>query len=116
MSVGAEASRTSIIKPYRRGSAGNTVPTMAVMKYASVAIALGFERDAIFSVSDPRTARLTKIFGVTLHQIGEVISYHGQRAPFRMDVGEMLATVPDDMRRTIACLAAVVTRLRHRAR
>jgi N-acyl-L-homoserine lactone synthetase len=112
----AEASRTSIIKRYRRGSSANTVPTMAVMKYASVAIALAFERNVIFSVSDPRTARLTRIFGVPLHQIGPVINFHGERAPFRMDVGEMLASTPDDMRRTIATLAAIVTRLRRGAR
>lgn len=105
----AEASRTSIIQAYRHGGSAN-VPTIKVMKYASVALALAFDRVAIYSVSDPRTARLMRLFGVTLTQIGGVFNFHGKRAPYRMDVDEMLATVPDDMRRTITFLAGRVKR------
>jgi N-acyl-L-homoserine lactone synthetase len=106
----AEASRTSIIPAYRHGGSAG-VPTIKVMKYASVALALAFGRSAIFSVSDPRTARLMRLFGVKLTQIGGVFDYHGDRAPYRMDVDEMLASSPDDMRRTITHLAGYVTRL-----
>jgi hypothetical protein len=66
---------------------------MVAIKYASIALAVALERTVLFTVSDPRTARLTRRMGFELHQVGQFVDFHGRRGIFRIDVAEVMASV-----------------------
>jgi len=91
----AEVSRTTVAARYRWGSESNEVPALMGIKFASLALAAAIERDTIFSVSDPRTARLVRRAGIDCHRIGPVFQYHGSRTIYRLDMPATRATVRD---------------------
>jgi N-acyl-L-homoserine lactone synthetase len=90
----AEVSRTSIAQPYRWGRTGSAMPAMVAIQYASLALAIAFGRQTVFSFSDPRTARLTRRLGLVLRTIGAAIQLHGERLPYRIDMREVLSAIP----------------------
>jgi N-acyl amino acid synthase of PEP-CTERM/exosortase system len=97
-----EVSRSTIAPKYRWGGmAATSIPTMVAIKYASVALAVALDRRTLFSISDPRTARLTRRLGFMLRQVGGPIEFHGKRALFSIDVAEVRQSVPADMRETV---------------
>jgi N-acyl-L-homoserine lactone synthetase len=102
----AEVSRSTIAPKYRWGSSATPLPAMVAIKYASIALALALKRRTLFSFSDPRTARLTRRLGFNLHQVGHAVEFHGTRAAFRIDIAEVLASVPPVMQDTLARLVA----------
>jgi N-acyl-L-homoserine lactone synthetase len=102
----AEVSRSTIAPKYRWGGSATSLPTMVAIKYASIALAVALDRRTLFSISDPRTARLTRRLGFTFHQVGAPFDFHGRRALFRIDVAEVLDSVPPDMRETLSRLIA----------
>lgn len=89
----AEVSRLTIAPRYRWGSAKTSLPAMVGITYASIALAVALERTVLFTVSDPRTARLTRRMGFELHQVGQFVDCHGRRGIFRIDVAEVMASV-----------------------
>jgi N-acyl-L-homoserine lactone synthetase len=93
----SEVSRSTIAPGYRWGSGSAAVPALVGIKYASVALAVALDRRTLFSFSDLRTARLTRRIGIRLDRIGEPVAFHGRRAPFRMDVAQLLRSVPEAM-------------------
>ena len=106
----AEVSRSTIAPKYRWGSSATSLPAMVAIKYASIALAVALARNTLFSFSDPRTARLTRRLGFRLHQVGPLLDFHGLRAPFRIDVAEVLQSVPSDMQEN---LTQLITGARH---
>lgn len=102
----AEVSRSTIAPKYRWGSSATSMPAMVAIKYASIALAVALDRSTLFSFSDPRTARLTRRLGFNLHQIGAPLDFHGLRAPFRIDVAEVLQSVPAGMQQNLNHLIA----------
>jgi len=102
----AEVSRSTIGPKYRWGSSETSLPAMVAIKYASIALAVALDRRTLFSISDPRTARLTRRLGFKLHQVGAPIEFHGLRALFRIDVAEVLQSVPSGMQRSLSQLIA----------
>jgi len=103
----AEVSRSTIAPKYRWGGTGATsMPTMAAIKYASVALAVAFGRRSLFSISDLRTARLTRRLGFMLHRVSEPFEFHGKRALFSIDVAEVRRSVPSEMKETLDQLIA----------
>lgn len=99
--VWAEVSRTTIAPAYRWGAQAAAEPTMRAIKHASIALAAAAGRTTLFSVSDPRTARLVRRMGVVCHRIGDLVDYHGVRALYRMDMCEIADSVPPDLRETL---------------
>ena len=90
----AEASRLTIAPAYRCGSARTAPSALLAVSYATLALALALDRTELFTVSDPRTARLTRRIGVSMHQVGGLVDFHGIRAVFRIDLHEVLSSVP----------------------
>ena len=105
----AEASRLAIAPPYRWGSAKTSIPALIAVSYASLALALALDRSVVFTISDPRTARLTRRMRFSMRQVGQLVDFHGARAVFQIEVAEVLASVP-------GCWQALVTRLTEDAR
>jgi N-acyl amino acid synthase of PEP-CTERM/exosortase system len=101
-----EVSRSTIAPAYRWGSSSTSMPALVGIKYASVALAVALQRQTLFSFSDVRTARLTRRIGICLGRIGEPVAFHGYRAPFRMDVAQVLRSVPDAMAASLHDLVA----------
>ena len=100
----AEVSRTTVAPKYRWGSAATPMPTLMAVKYASIALAVAFERTTLFSMSEPRMARLIRRLGFPMIQVGSAVEFYGLRAPFRMDVAAMLHSVPNHDRETLGRL------------
>jgi len=107
----AEVSRSTIAPRFRWGASGTALPALVAIKYASIALAVAFHRSTLFSFSDPRTARLTRRLGFRLHQVGELVDFHGPRAPFRIELAELLRSVPPDMQETLSHLIVGAARL-----
>lgn len=93
-STWAEVSRTTIAPEYRWGATTAPVPAMFAIKYASIALAAAAGRGSLFSVSDPRTARLVRRMGVRCRPLNRIVDYHGPRALYLMDMLEIGKTVP----------------------
>lgn len=109
----AEVSRTTIAPQYRWGARDNPTPAMRAIKHASIALATAAARSTLFSVSDPRTARLVRRMGFHCHRIGDLVQYHGPRALYRMDMDDIQKSVPLGSREELVALterARVVTR------
>lgn len=102
----AEVSRSTIAPHYRWGAGTSRMPAMLAIKYASLALARALGRDTLFSVSDVRTARLTRRMGFRLQQIGDVFEYHGPRALFRIDMCDVQRSVPAHMHDVVQALTA----------
>jgi N-acyl-L-homoserine lactone synthetase len=102
----AEVSRSTVAPHYRWGARLATMPAMRAIKHASIALAAAFGRSILFSVSDIRTARLTRRMGFPLHQIGDAFEYHGPRAPFKIDMTEVRESVPLFLRDGLNALVA----------
>lgn len=90
----AEASRLVIAPAYRWGSARSSMPAMVAVSYATLALALAVERSVLFTMSDPRTARLTRRMGISMRQVGQVVEFHGRRGIFQIDLALVLAGTP----------------------
>jgi N-acyl-L-homoserine lactone synthetase len=90
----AEASRLTIARDYRWGSARTPMPAIVAVSYASLALALALDRTELFTISDPRTARLTRRIGIAMRQVGAVIDFHGMRAVFEIELAQVLGAVP----------------------
>lgn len=104
-SAWAEVSRTTIAPIYRWGARASTAPTMRAIKHASIALAAAVGLDTLFSVSDPRTARLIRRLGFPCHQFGRLVHHHGPRALYRMDMREIRESVPAESRQALEALA-----------
>lgn len=98
----AEASRLTIAPPYRYGAEFGSLGAMTAVTYATLAIAIALGRTTLYTLSDVRTARLTRRIGVTMHQVGSVVEFHGQRATFRIDIDEVLGSLPDRWRPAVS--------------
>jgi N-acyl-L-homoserine lactone synthetase len=103
-STWAEASRLTIAPAYRWGSARTSTPAMAAVSYASLALAIALDRTVVFTISDPRTARLTRRMGFPMHQVGQLVDFHGARAVFRIELAEVWSSVPSAWRPFVARL------------
>lgn len=90
----AEASRLTIARDYRWGSARTALPAIVAVSYASLALALALGRTVLFTISDPRTARLTRRIGISMRQVGSVVDFHGRRAVFEIELAQVLGAVP----------------------
>jgi N-acyl-L-homoserine lactone synthetase len=112
----AEASRTTVAKKYRWGSARTEMPGMVPIKYGSLALAIAFGRSTLFSLSEPRTGRLIRKLGFPMVQIGAPIEFHGTRAPFAMRVVEMEDSVPASDRPIVDALILEALQLAAQAR
>lgn len=100
----AEVSRLTIAPEYRHGSAGAPLRAMETVTYATLALAIALDRAVLFSMSDVRTARLSRRMGVVMHQIGAETDFHGLRATFRIDVHDVAAGIPPPWRPMVARL------------
>lgn len=100
-----EVSRTTIAPAYR-GHGRDGISAMHAIKYASLALAIATARYTLFSLSDPRTARLCRLIGTPLHQIGGPVEHHGTRTPFRIDIREVLAHIANAQQHVVDALAA----------
>jgi N-acyl-L-homoserine lactone synthetase len=100
----AEASRLAIAPPYRWGSSATALPAIVAITYASLALAVALNRTSVFTISDPRTARLTRRMGFAMYQVGQPVEFHGRRAIFRIDVADVVASIPTDVRWTVVRL------------
>jgi len=94
----AEASRLTIAPAYRSGSARRCQPAMLAIVYASLALAVALDRTTLFTLSDPRTARLTRRVGIDMRQVGQLVDFHGTRGIFRIDIADVLAGVSAEWR------------------
>jgi N-acyl-L-homoserine lactone synthetase len=101
----AEVSRLTIAPAFRQGHSA-AKPAMRAITYASLALAVAIDRRVLFSLSDPRTSVLSRRLGFEMHQVGELVDFHGPRAVFRIDVDEVVASVPADWRSTLDRLVA----------
>jgi N-acyl-L-homoserine lactone synthetase len=105
--IWAEVSRTTIAAKYRWGGAATSaLPAMRAITYASLALAIALNCRMLFSISDSRTARLTRRLGFTLHRVAGPFDFHGIRELFGIDVDEVLRTVPHSKQDTLECLTA----------
>lgn len=95
-SAWAEVSRTTIAPGHRWGATAAQIPAMFAIKYASIALAAAAGRGSLFSVSDPRTARLVRRMGVRCKPLDRIVDYHGPRALYLMDMQEIAKTVPPE--------------------
>jgi N-acyl amino acid synthase of PEP-CTERM/exosortase system len=100
----AEVSRTTIAARYRWGSRACATPAMRAIKHASIAVATATGLDTLFSVSDPRTARLVRRLGFPCHRFGGLVQHHGPRALYRMEMREIRESVPQESRRALCGL------------
>ena len=100
----AEASRLTIAPAYRWGSAGTSTPAMVAVSYASLALAIALDRTVLFTISDPRTARLTRRMGFSMRQVGQLVDFHGARAVFQIELAEVLSSVPAEWQPLVARL------------
>lgn len=69
-------------------------PFIAIGLYlcaANITIAKGI--DHIYVMMEPRLARSLRFVGIPFTQIGPVVEYHGQRAPFHIDPRVLLQTL-----------------------
>lgn len=105
----AEASRLTIAPPFR-GGRDTSRHSFRAVSYASLALAVALDRRLLFTLSDPRTPRLTQRLGFEMHQVGEVVDFHGPRAVFRIDIPEVVASVPDAARREVQRLVELARR------
>ena len=94
----AEVSRTTVAPKYRWGGSAAALPAIVVMKYASIALSIAFGRSALFSLSEPAIVRLIRRLGFEMVQVGALVEFHGRRAPFRMDVDDIVRSVRDNDR------------------
>jgi N-acyl-L-homoserine lactone synthetase len=106
----AEASRLTIAPPYRAGSSRRGQPAMLAISYASLALAVALGRRTLFTISDPRTARLTRRIGIEMRQVGQLVDFHGTRGIFRIDIADVLAGVPAEWRDTVDLLVGSARR------
>lgn len=61
-------------------------PLLAVGLFLAATAMVGLTgRHHVFAMMEPRLARLLARSGLAFDQVGEVIEYHGQRAPFYID-------------------------------
>lgn len=100
----AEASRLTIA-PAFRGWRDASRHSFRAVSYASLALAMALGRRTLFTLSDPRTPRLTHRLGFEMHQVGAVVDFYGPRAVYRIDIPEVVASVPDAARREVQRLA-----------
>lgn len=107
----AEASRLAIAPAYRWGSASTSLPAMVAVSYATLALALALGRSTVFTMSDPRTARLTRRMGIAMHQVGQLVDFHGRRGIFRIDLAQVLASTPVEYRPLVERLIDYARRL-----
>src|SRR5689334_18448857 len=84
----AKVSRITIAREFR-----GSRDVLDTMKRATAALAQALRREALYSVSEPRMARLTSQRGVPMHRISPNFEYHGTRAAFRIDLDELLPSL-----------------------
>lgn len=65
------------------------------------------------AMMEPRLARLLRRFGLPAKQVGDVIDYHGPRAPFLLDPEEMFAAVNPDLYKLVLALDQQMSRNAH---
>ena len=83
---------------------------MLAISYASLALAVALGRRTLFTISDPRTARLTRRIGIEMRQVGQLVDFHGTRGIFRIDIADVLAGVPAEWRDTVDLLVGSARR------
>jgi len=62
---------------------------------ASVGIAAGL--DSVFAMMEPRLARHLRLTGIQFRQVGEVLDYHGPRAPFHITRDELFKSLRPEL-------------------
>lgn len=107
----AEASRLTIAPDYRLGARLAARDAMRTIVYATLAGALALRRAMLFTLSDVRTARLTRLARVTMHQVGAIVPFHGDRATYRIDIAETEATLRARWRRDVERMVAAAARV-----
>lgn len=65
------------------------------------------------AMMEPRLARLLRRFGLPAKQVGDVIDYHGPRAPFLLDPEAMFAAVNPDLYKLVLALDQQMSRNAH---
>lgn len=63
-------------------------------------------RPYCFAMMEPFLPRLLRRSGLIVHRIGEDIEYHGQRAPYFFETGEIMKGMPDELRAFYAVIYA----------
>lgn len=86
------------------------IPVGLYLAATSVAMEIGL--DDVFAMMEPRLSRHLRRYGFPSHQIGEVVEYHGKRAPFQIfreavlsglntDIFELLQVIRSDIKRSL---------------
>lgn len=101
----AEASRLTIARPFRCGR-GLPLSALLGISYATAALAAAADRQALFTVSDPRMSALTRRMGFELRRVGEFVAFHGRRAVYQIDVEEVLHSVRPEWQDAVRGLVA----------
>jgi len=74
------------------------MPAIVAVSQATLALALALDRTVVFTMSDPRTALLTRRIGIEMHQVGRLVDFRGQRGIFRIDLADVLASLRTEWR------------------
>ncbi|MBV5310287.1 PEP-CTERM/exosortase system-associated acyltransferase [Chromatium okenii] len=75
-----------------------TFPLLSLaLFYASAAMMTFVQRQHVFVMIEPRLARRAITLKLPFVQTGNVVDYHGQRAPYYVSVQQVIDNVPEDM-------------------
>ncbi|GHE21830.1 PEP-CTERM/exosortase system-associated acyltransferase [Halomonas urumqiensis] len=73
----------------------NPIPVGLSLFFAATAVVGMAQRQHVFAMMEPRFARLLKMSGLAFERIGELIDYHGPRAPFYIDQHQAERYLPE---------------------
>ncbi len=103
----AEVSRLAVVYPERPNSSRPKETDREVFRHmafigfglylAAVGIVIDRGLDNVFAMMEPRLTRLLKRYGIMFQQVGEVIDYHGKRAPFHVTRGNLIENLSPEM-------------------
>ena len=80
-------------------------PHIALGLYLGAAsIGLGEGLESVFAMMEPRLARHLRMTGIRFRQVGEVIEYHGPRAPFHIDRAGLLGRLRPELRELLEAI------------
>jgi len=75
------------------------VPVSLFLAAASISVASGCHHN--IAMMEPRLARMTRRFGLPFRQIGDLIDYHGPRAPYYIQREGLFAAISPDIYRLL---------------
>jgi N-acyl amino acid synthase of PEP-CTERM/exosortase system len=80
---------------------------------AAVGIVIDRGLDNVFAMMEPRLTRLLKRYGIMFQQVGDVIDYHGRRAPFHVTRGSLIENLSPEMCKLLGVIMQDMRRTTH---